>query len=167
MHILYNMNIALEKSRKFAIRIYNLYKYLCEEKREFTLAQQLLRSGTLLSGWIAAHKSFLSMRDPKGSQSIGANLTEAQYSVSKKEFLVKITISLKECAETEYWLDLLKETNLLTSAEYDSIIKDCKEILRLLISITKTTKAKIQKNNEKWAKKNEIIPHYSLLTANC
>ena len=112
------MNVALEKSKKFAIRIYNLYKYLCKEKSEFTLAKQLLRSGT----------------------SIGANLTEAQYSVSKKEFLVKTTISLKECAETEYWLELLKETNVLSLTEYDSIIKDCKEILYILIATTKTVK---------------------------
>jgi four helix bundle protein len=117
------MNTALEKSRKFAIRIYNLYKHLCEEKHEYTLAKQILRSGT----------------------SIGANLSEAQYSVSKKEFLVKATISLKECAETEYWLDLLKETNLITETEHTSLIKDNKELLRLLISITKTTKSK---NNE-------------------
>jgi len=110
------MNIALEKSRKFAIRIYNLYKFLCDEKHEFVLAKQILRSGT----------------------SIGANLTEAQYSVSKKEFLVKTKISLKECAETEYWLDLLKETNLIKINEYTSIIQDCKEILRLLISSIKT-----------------------------
>jgi len=114
-----DMNIVLEKSRKFAIRVYNLYKHLCDEKREYVLAKQLLKSGT----------------------SIGANLTEAQYSVSRKEFIVKAQISLKECAETEYWLDLLKETNLLTLTEYDSIIKDCKEILRLLISIIKSTKA--------------------------
>ncbi len=112
------MNVALEKSRKFAIRVYRLYKYLCEEKREFTLAKQLLRSGT----------------------SIGANLTEAQYAISRKEFLAKATISLKECAETEYWLDLLKEITLLSQAEYDSMVKDCKELLRLLISITKTLK---------------------------
>ena len=116
------VNIALEKSRKFAIRIYNLYKRLCEEKREYVLAKQLLRSGT----------------------SIGANLTEAQYSISKKEFLAKATISLKECAETEYWLDLLKETNLLSSAEYDSIINDNKELLRILISTIKTTKQKLK-----------------------
>jgi four helix bundle protein len=90
--------------------------YLCDEKHEYTLAKQLLRSGT----------------------SIGANLTEAQYSVSKKEFLVKAKISLKECAETEYWLDLLKETNLLTTDEYNNIIIDCKELLRLLISSVKT-----------------------------
>lgn len=118
------MNIVLDKSRKFAIRVYNLYKYLCKTKHEYILAKQLLRSGT----------------------SIGANLTEAQYSVSKKEFLVKATISLKECAETEYWLDLLKETNIITPNEHASIIKDCKDILHLLISITKTTKRMI---NEK------------------
>jgi four helix bundle protein len=116
-------NIALEKSRKFAIRVYNLYKYLCDEKHEFTLAKQLLRSGT----------------------SIGANLTEAQYSVSKKEFLVKAQISLKETAETEYWLDLLKEINLITQNEHTSIIKDCKEILRILNATTKTVKT----NNNK------------------
>ena len=94
------------------------------KKKEYVLAKQLLRSGT----------------------SIGANLTEAQYAVSKKEFLVKATISLKECAETEYWLDLLKETNLLSQTEYDSIIKDCKDLLHLLIATAKTTKQKI---NEK------------------
>jgi four helix bundle protein len=114
------MSITLEKSRKFAIKVYNLYKHLCDEKHEYVLAKQLLRSGT----------------------SIGANLTEAQYSVSRKEFLNKAAISLKECAETEYWLDLLKETNLLSQTEYDDIIKDCKELLRLLISTTKTVKTR-------------------------
>jgi len=117
------MNIALEKSRKFAIKVYNLYKYLCSQKREYVLAKQLLRSGT----------------------SVGANLTEAQYSVSKKEFLVKTTISLKECAETEYWLDLLKETNILTQQEYDNIIKDCKDILHILIATVKKLKEKKEK----------------------
>jgi four helix bundle protein len=112
------MNITLEKSRTFAIRIYNLYKHLCDEKHEYTLAKQLLRSGT----------------------SIGANLTEAQYSISRKEFLAKAQISLKECAETEYWLDLLRETGLITLNEYESIINDNKELLRLLTSITKTLK---------------------------
>jgi len=116
------MNIGLEKSRKFAIRIYNLYKHLCDKKREYTLAKQLLRSGT----------------------SIGANLSEAQYAVSKREFLVKATISIKECAETEYWLDLLKETGLINQNEYNSIMPDCKELLKLQISITKTTKKTIQ-----------------------
>jgi four helix bundle protein len=114
------MNIALEKSREFAIRIYNLHKCLCDEKHEYTLAKQLLRSGTY----------------------IGANLTEAQYSISRKEFLAKAQISLKECAETEYWLELLNETGLLAPNEYESVIKDNKELLRLLISTTKTLKTK-------------------------
>ena len=114
------MNIGLEKSRKFAIRIYNLYKHLFDTKKEYTLAKQLLRSGT----------------------SIGANLSEAQYAVSKREFLVKATISLKECAETEYWLDLLKETGLINQKEYDSIMPDCKEILYILIASVKTIQEK-------------------------
>ena len=121
------MNITLEKSRQFAIKIYNLNKSLCEEKHEYTLAKQILRSGT----------------------SIGANLTEAQYSISKKEFLVKVTISLKECAETEYWLELLREIKILSITEYNELIVDCKELLRLLISIVKTTKKQIAMNNEK------------------
>jgi four helix bundle protein len=116
-------NIALEKSKKFAIRIYSLYKYLCETKKEYVLAKQLLRSGT----------------------SIGANLSEAQYSFSKKEFLVKVTISLKECAETEYWLDLMKQTNLLTPDEYASITADCQDLLRLLTTIVKTTRQNLSK----------------------
>jgi len=110
------MNVGLEKSRKFAIQVYNLYKYLCDTKHEYVMAKQLLRSGT----------------------SIGANLSEAQYAVSRKEFLVKTKIALKECAETEYWLDLLKETNLINQDEYNSIINDCKEILKLLIASVKT-----------------------------
>jgi len=114
------MNIALEKSRKFSVRIYKLYKYLCEEKHEYILAKQLLRSGT----------------------SIGANLTEAKYAISRKEFLAKTSISLKECAETEYWLDLLKETNVLAQSEYDSIINDCREILYMLIATVKKLKSK-------------------------
>ena len=129
------MSITLQKSRKFAIRIYYLYKHLCEEKKEYVLAKQLLRSGT----------------------SIGANLSEAQYAVSKKEFLAKATIALKECAETEYWLDLLKETKLLKPSEYDSIIKDCKEILYMLISTAKNTRVKLKVKNEKGKVKENRI----------
>ena len=120
------MTKALEKSRKFAIRVYNLSKYLNEEKREYVLAKQILRSGT----------------------SIGANLSEAKYAVSKKELLVKNTISLKECAETEYWLDLLHEINLLSPIEYESLIKDCKDILHLLISTVKTLRKGIREEGK-------------------
>jgi four helix bundle protein len=117
-----NENTALSKSKKFAVRIYRLYKHLCEQKHEFVLAKQMLRSGT----------------------SIGANLTEAQYAISKKEFLTKVCIALKENAETEYWLDLLRETDILTTSEYESIVADCKDILKLLIKTTKTLRQNLK-----------------------
>lgn len=114
-------NIVFNKSKLFAIRIVNLYKYLRDEKKEFTLSNQLLKSGT----------------------SIGANIAEAICGISEKDFLSKLYIAYKECAETEYWLDLLKETDYLTDQEYQSINKDCQEIRKLLSSITKTIKEKI------------------------
>lgn len=87
-------------------------------KKEYVLSKQLLRSGT----------------------SIGANISEANCSISKKEFLSKMYIAFKECSESIYWLDLLFETDYLTKTEYNSILNDCTEIQRLLSSITKTTK---------------------------
>ena len=115
-------NIVLKKSKQFAIRIYKLCKHLDEAKREYILSKQLLRSGT----------------------SIGANLTEAQYAITKKEFLYKTTIALKECAETEYWLDLLKETSIITPDEHASINTDCTALRKILASIVKTTKETLQ-----------------------
>ena len=112
------------KSKRFAVRIVNLYKYLCSEKKEFTLSKQLLKSGT----------------------SIGANIAEAICGISDKDFLSKLYIAYKECAETEYWLELLMETEYLTEQEHQSINDDCQEIKKLLSSITKTTKKKM------WAK---------------
>ncbi len=111
-------SIVFEKSKKFAIRIVKLYKYLCDEKKEFVLSKQLLRSGT----------------------SIGANVSEANCAISKKEFLAKMYIAFKECSESIYWLALLSETDYLTEAEYNSISNDCVEIQKLLSAITKTTK---------------------------
>ena len=111
-------SIVFDKSKKFAIRIVNLYKYLCDEKKEFVLSKQLLRSGT----------------------SIGANISEAICSISKKEFLSKMYIAFKECSESKYWLELLYATDYLTQSEFDSINADCTEIQKLLSSITKTLK---------------------------
>ena len=105
-----------EKSKHFAIRIVKLYKYLCEEKREFILSKQLLRCGT----------------------SIGANLAEAECAISRKDFLSKVYIALKECAETKYWLEILYETDYLTDNQYESIGGDCEEIRRMLSATTKT-----------------------------
>ncbi len=111
-------SLTLDKSKEFAIRIVNLYKYLCSEKHEFVMSKQLLRSGT----------------------SIGANLSEAMYGVSRNDFIAKVFISLKETAETEYWLELLNKTDYLSDIEYDSINKDCKELIKLLTKIAKTSR---------------------------
>jgi four helix bundle protein len=109
------------KSKKFAVRIVNLYKHLSAEKKEFVLSKQLLRSGT----------------------SIGANLAEAEYGISDKDFLSKVYIALKEAAETIYWIDILFDTDYITLAEYDSLKQDCEEILKMLKATTKTLSTKL------------------------
>ena len=111
-----NENTIKFKSKRFAVRIVNLYKYLCDEKKEFVLSKQLLRSGT----------------------SIGANIAESEYAISKKDFLLKLYIALKECAETAYWLDLLYETSHLTETEHSSMQHDCEEMRKMMSSTTKT-----------------------------
>ena len=116
--------LSLEKSTNFALRIIKLYKYLIAEKQEYVLSKQILRSGT----------------------SIGANITEAEYSITKKDFLAKVYISYKECAETQYWLNLLYKSDYLTADQFDSLNNDCVELLKLLTSITKTTKKNLEKN---------------------
>ena len=119
-------NIIQIKSKAFAIRIIRLYRYLIETKKEYVLSKQLLRSGT----------------------SIGANICEALCGVSKKDFLSKMHISFKECVETQYWLDLLAETDYLSKNEYDSISSDCEELRKLLSRITKSTNENIRQNEE-------------------
>ena len=111
-------NTIETKSFQFAVRIVNLCRYLQAEQKEFVLTKQLLRSGT----------------------SIGANVAESQQAQSRADFINKLNISLKEAYETNYWLRLLRETNYLTDEEFQSIIADCRELERLLISIVKTSK---------------------------
>ena len=111
-------SLTLEKSKEFAIRIVKLHKYLRDEKHEFIMSKQLLRCGT----------------------SVGANLSEALYGISRKDFLAKTSISLKECAETKYWLELLYKTDYLSDSEYDSINSDCIELIKLLSSTIITTR---------------------------
>ena len=113
-------NVTFEKSKVFAIRIVNLYKFLTDEKKEFVMAKQILKSGT----------------------SIGANLAEAMYGISKNDFLAKLFISLKECSETKYWLELLNKTDYISDTEYKSLDNDCTEILKLLISSARTASKK-------------------------
>jgi four helix bundle protein len=112
-------NVLLIKAKTFAVRIVNLYKHLCAAKSEYIMSKQLLRSGT----------------------SIGANISEANYAQSKRDFIAKMQIALKEAAETEYWLNLLHETNYMDGKEFVSIIADCSEIIRLLVTTLKTSKA--------------------------
>lgn len=106
------------KSFAFAVRTVNLYKFLCNEKREFVVSKQLLRSGT----------------------AVGALVREAEQAESKPDFVHKLAIALKEANETEYWLELLQATNYLDTAAFQSIHSDLTELLKLLTSIIKTSK---------------------------
>ena len=110
-------NIIEEKSFDFAVSIVNLYKYLCDSKKEYVLSKQLLRSGT----------------------SIGANVAEAQQAQSKADFVSKMSIALKEATETKYWLRLLNATNFLNAPETKTILADCVEIEKILTSILKSS----------------------------
>ena len=109
-------SVTKQKSLAFAKRIVKLYPYLTSEKKEFVMSKQLLRSGT----------------------SIGANLAEAVYASSRKDFTAKLYIALKECAETLYWLELLYECDYLSAPIYTSLRTDCEELRKMLSSSTKT-----------------------------
>lgn len=111
-------NIIQIKSFQFAVRIIKLYIHLSKTKKEFVLSKQILRSGT----------------------SIGANVEEAIGAQSKKDFIAKLSIAYKESRETKYWLRLLNETNFISKEEFNSIINDLEEILRILGKIQKTSK---------------------------
>ncbi len=113
-------NVILDKTFAFANRVVKLYKYLCTEQKEWVLSQQMLRSGT----------------------SIGANVREAQRAQSRKDFVAKINIALKEAYESEYWLELLKENDYITKAQFESIYNDCRELTNILSQIVITSKSK-------------------------
>jgi four helix bundle protein len=112
--------ITADKSYAFAIKIVKLYQYLVNDKNEFVLSRQLLRSGT----------------------SIGANVREGEDGQSRADFLSKFNIALKEANETLYWIDLLHDTDFLEDKEYELINVDCIELKKLLTSIVKTTRSK-------------------------
>ncbi len=109
-------NVVVEKSYAFARRCVRLYRYLCEEKKEYILSKQMLRSGT----------------------SIGANIVEGQYGQTKMDFASKLLIARKEAAETEFWLKLLGDEDYITKSQAESMLTDCRELIKLLQSITKT-----------------------------
>ena len=111
-------NPIVDKSKKFTLRIIHLYKELTDEQKEFVLSKQVLRSGT----------------------SIGANVRESQRWESKADFIHKLSISLKEADETQYWLELLEEGEFITKERFNSFNEDVNEIIRLLTAIIKSSK---------------------------
>ena len=111
-------NLIVQKSKAFALRIIKLYTYLCNDKKEYILSKQLLRSGT----------------------SIGANIKEAIRGQSMADFVFKLNISLKEASETEYWLELLHESEYLSDEQFNSIYADCVELLKILTAIINSSR---------------------------
>lgn len=116
-------NAVMDKSYAFALRIIKMYKFLSHEQRAFILSKQALRSGT----------------------SVGALIREAEHAQSLADFLHKMNIALKEANETLYWLMLLKDSDFIDEKSFVSIQKDCTELIRLLVSIVKTSKTRIKK----------------------
>ena len=113
-------NVVKDKSFGFAIKVVKLYKHLTEMRQEYVMSKQLLRSGT----------------------AIGAMVREADQAESRKDFVHKLAISLKEASETEYWLDLLHQTDFIEERIYMEVKENLKELLRLLTAIIKTSKMK-------------------------
>ena len=111
-------NVIKNKSFAFALRTVKMYQFLCEQKKEFVMSKQLLRSGT----------------------AVGALVREAEQAESPADFIHKMAIALKETNETEYWIDLLFQSNYIDETAFNSIKTDLIELLKLLISIIKTTK---------------------------
>ncbi len=113
-------SILKNKSKAFALRIVKMYQFLRDEKKEYVLSKQVLRSGT----------------------SIGANIAEAFYAQSEADFIAKLYISRKEAGETIYWIELLRDASYLDIHKASSILEDCEELMKLLTSSIKTMKEK-------------------------
>ena len=116
-------NAIKEKSLCFAVRCVRLHKHLCDTKNDYVLSKQMLRSGT----------------------SIGANIREALYAESDKDFIHKLHIALKEANETQYWFEVMQKSEIINQEEFSSINNDLSELIALLTSIIKRTKQKINK----------------------
>ncbi len=111
-------NAVVSKSKAFALRIVRTYQFLANDKREFILSRQMLRAGT----------------------GIGANVRESQRAQSRADFASKLGIALKEADETQYWLELLHESDYLSDETFAPLDRDCEELIRLLVSITAAMK---------------------------
>jgi len=118
-----NGNILAEKTVDFAVRIVKFYKYLCDEKKEYVLSKQILRSGT----------------------SIGANVRESKNAQSRADFVSKLNIALKEADETEYWLEVMLKSDLVKENQIEKLVANLKEIIAILVSSIKTMKMKTEK----------------------
>ncbi|MHC4988828.1 MAG: four helix bundle protein [Planctomycetota bacterium] len=116
-------SIVYKKAYAFSVRIVKLYKNLCEQKKEYVLSKQILACGT----------------------SVGANIAEANGAISNNDFSSKMSIAYKESLETKYWLNLLKDTDYISTKEFESLFADADEIAKMLFSILKTTR--INKKN--------------------
>ena len=128
-----------EESKRFALEIIKLYSFLNKEKNEYILSKQLLRSGT----------------------SIGANVRESKNAQSQLDFLNKINIALKEADETQYWLELLYESNYISEEQFRSLFNDSKIIVGTLVNIVKSVKENINKNKS-WKLKTESLRSNSI-----
>ena len=111
-------SVLQEKSKVFALQIIKVCNEIKQSKRESVLTNQLIRSGT----------------------SIGANIREARYAHGRADFIAKLQIALKECYETDYWLDIFKRTNILTEIQYKTMFAKCSKIRKLLIASINTAK---------------------------
>ena len=118
-------NAIQDKSYKFALRIVKLYKFLCEEKREFTLSKQIVRSGT----------------------SVGANVEEGVGAFSKKDFRYKLSVAYKEARETKFWIKLLSDSGFIDHKLANSLLDDCEELLKILGAILVTTSKPSKKHS--------------------
>jgi four helix bundle protein len=116
-------NILSDKAYKFALRTVKLYKFICEEHKEYVLSKQILRSGT----------------------SIGANIEESIHAQSKTDFIHKLSIAQKEASETNYWLRILRDSDFIKPKLAESLLVDCEEVQKLLTSSIKTAKANLDK----------------------
>lgn len=111
-------NVVVQKSYAFSLRCVRLYKYLCSRDGNYIIGKQLLRSGT----------------------SIGANVREALRAQTRPDFVTKLNVALKEASETEYWIELLRDSDYISSSQAESMLADCVELLKILTSIVKKSK---------------------------
>ena len=111
-------NVVVQKSYAFSLRCVRLYKYLCSRDGNYIIGKQLLRSGT----------------------SIGANVRETLRAQTRPDFITKLNVALKEASETEYWIELLRDSDYISSSQAESMLADCVELLKILTSIVKKSK---------------------------